>query len=221
MRYGSVAGPEEETVVEQMHPKRLDILKLLAKREVARGSLAPSVREIACAVGLKSSQTVHHHLRKLEEAGYLERLGDRLRTPKLTAKGWEAVAGTAPLLGRVAAGPGIEAIADGGGSYLAADLFASRSDRRRFTLTATGDSMTGARIEEGDTLLVEENEDPPDGTVVVALLNGERVTVKRLYREGETVRLKPQNDEHEDIVVPAEEVRVQGEVVIVLHPPSR
>ncbi len=220
MRYGSSAGPEEETVVEQMHPKRLEILKFLAKREVTKGSLAPSVREIARTVGLKSSQTVHHHLRKLEEADYLERLDDRSRTPKLTAKGWEA-AGRAPLLGRVAAGRGIEAIADEGGSSLAADLFASRLGRRRYTLTATGDSMTGARIDEGDTLLVEENEDPPDGTVVVALLNGERVTVKRLYREGEMVRLKPQNGEHKDIVVSAEEVRVQGEVLIVLHPPGR
>ncbi len=220
MRYGSIAGREEETVVEQMHPKRLEILKLLARREAAKNSLAPSVREIARAVGLKSSQTVHHHLRKLEEAGYLERLGDRPRTPKLRAKGWEA-AGHAPLLGRVAAGRGIEAIADEGGSSLAAGLLAPRSGKRRYTLTATGDSMTGARIEEGDTLLIEENEDPPDGTVVVALLNGERVTVKRLYREGETVRLKPRNDEHEDIVLPAEEVQVQGEVVMVLHPPVR
>lgn len=82
--------------------------------------------------------------------------------------------------------------------------------------------MSGAGIEDGDVLVVEENEDPPDGTVVVALLNGgEEVTVKRLYREGEQVRLVPQNGDHEEIVVPAEEVRVQGEVVYVLHPPRR
>ena len=81
--------------------------------------------------------------------------------------------------------------------------------------------MNGARIEEGDLLLVEENEDPPNGTVVVALLHGEKVTVKRIYREGAVVRLRPHNGEHRDIVVPAEEVRIQGEVVYVLHPPSR
>ena len=81
--------------------------------------------------------------------------------------------------------------------------------------------MTGARIEEGDLLLVEENEDPPNGTVVVALLHGEKVTVKRIYREGSQVRLRPHNGEHRDIVVPAEEVSIQGEVIYVLHPPSR
>jgi repressor LexA len=81
--------------------------------------------------------------------------------------------------------------------------------------------MTEARIEDGDLLVVEEDEDPPDGTVVVALLNGgEEVTVKRLYRDGSKVRLKPQNGEHEDIVVLAEEVKVQGRVVWVFHPPK-
>ncbi len=66
-----------------------------------------------------------------------------------------------------------------------------------------------------------EDEDPPDGTVIVALLrNGEEVTVKRLYREGETVRLKPENGRHEDLLVPARDVRVQGRVVHVIHPPG-
>jgi repressor LexA len=131
-------------------------------------------------------------------------------------------AGRVPHLGRVAAGRGIEAIEVRDEDFpLAAELLVPRSGRGRFWLEARGDSMTGARIEEGDLLLVEENEDPPNGTVVVALLHGEKVTVKRVYREGTQVRLRPHNGEHRDIVVPAEEVRVQGEVVYVLHPPSR
>ncbi len=82
--------------------------------------------------------------------------------------------------------------------------------------------MTGAGIEEGDRLLVEENEDPSDGVVVVALLRGQKVTVKRLHRQGESVRLSPQSDgEHEDLVFPAGDVAVQGEVVLVMHPPRR
>ena len=81
--------------------------------------------------------------------------------------------------------------------------------------------MTGARIEDGDLLVVEQDEDPLDGTVVVALLNrGEEVTVKKLYREGEVVRLKPENGEHEDLIVPAQDVRIQGRVVYVVHPPT-
>jgi repressor LexA len=71
-------------------------------------------------------------------------------------------------------------------------------------------------------LVIEEDEKPSDGAVVVTLLrDGEEVTVKRrLYREGEMVRLKPQNGEHEDFVISAREVRIQGRVVHVIHPPG-
>ena len=193
-------------------PKRFEILRYLARR-AARGEGSPSVREVGGAVGFRSPQPAHKHLRKLEETGYVEMEGVRSRGIRLTEKGWEA-AGRAPLLGRVAAGRGIEAIEVRDEAFpLAAELLVPRSGRGRFWLEA--------RIEEGDLLLVEENEDPPNGTVVVALLHGEKVTVKRIYREGEEVRLRPHNGEHRDIVVPAGEVRIQGEIIYVLHPPSR
>jgi repressor LexA len=207
-------------VVEQLHPKRLEILKLLSRRAGTAGR-KPSIREIAEGVGLKSSQTVYQHLTKLEQDGYLERLNDRPRTPKLTEKGWRAVLdGGTPLLGWIAAGRGLEAVAAGDEAYsLAAELLSSRSGRRRYLLRVVGQSMVEARIEEGDLLVVEEDEDPPDGTVVVALLRGgEEATVKRLRREGETVRLRAHNGGHKDIVVSANDVRVQGRVVYVIHP---
>lgn len=207
-------------MAEHMFEKRLEILKHLARRSERAGA-PPSIREIGRAVGLKSAQTVHHHLGRLEADGYVERLSDRTRTPVLTEKGWGAV-GDAPLLGRIAAGRGLEAIAMGDEAFsLTSDLLFSASGRRRYTLRVEGNSMTGARIEEGDLLIVEEDESPPDGAVVVALLGGEQVTVKKLYREGETVRLVPQNGEHEDIVVPADRVRIQGRVTHVVHPPAR
>ena len=207
--------------MEQLHPKRLEILKLLARRAGGPG-VGPSVREIGAAVGLRSSQTVHHHLGRLEEAGYVERLDDRLRTPVLTQRGWEAALdGEIPLLGRIAAGRGLEAVAVGEEAYsLAAELLSTRSGRRRYLLRVVGQSMTGARIDDGDLLVVEEDESPPDGAVVVALLKGEEVTVKRLRREGPNVRLRPENGDHQDIVAPAQDVRVQGRVVYVVHPPK-
>jgi len=209
--------------VDQLHPKRLEILSLLARREGTAGR-TPSIREIAEAVGLKSSQTVHHHLNRLEGSGHLERLDDRPRTPRLTEKGWGIVLdGGTPLLGRIAAGRGLEAVAAGDEAYsLAAELLLPNSGRRRYLLRVVGQSMAGARIEDGDLLVVEEDEDPPNGTVVVALLgNGEEATVKRLYREGEAIRLKPQNGGHEDIVLLGEDVEIQGRVVYVIHPPAR
>lgn len=202
--------------------KRLDMLGYLARRAAA-GEGTPSVREVGTAVGLKSSQAAHKHLRKLEDAGYIERESGKARSTRLTEKGWEAV-GHAPLLGRVAAGRGLEAIAIGDEAYsLIADLLMPRrSGKVRYLLRVIGQSMEGAWIGDGSIVLVEEDEDPAEGEVVVALLrNGEEVTVKRLYREGETVRLRPESAEHEDIVVSAEEVTVQGRVVSVIQPPRR
>ena len=91
----------------------------------------------------------------------------------------------------------------------------------RFILEASGQSMTGAGIEDGDQLLIVADPSPPDGTVVAALLSGERVTVKRLFREGETIRLRAENGGHKDIVAPAEEVEVQGRVELILRRPWR
>lgn len=200
-----------------MHPRRLKVLRFLARRAGA-GEVPPSVREIAAEAGLKSSQTVHHHLRKLEAEGYLRRESGA-RMVRLTQKGWEA-AGQIGLLGRIAAGRGLEAVATDEAYSLAAEMLASRSGRRRYLLRVVGQSMVGARIEDGDLLVVEEDEDPADGSVVVALIGDEEVTVKRIFREGENVRLKPENGDHDEMVVPAEEAKIQGRVVYVLHPPG-
>ena len=204
---------------EALHPRRVEILRYLARRA---GGLPPSVREIGLAVGLKSSQTVHHHLGWLEGEGYVVRGGRSARALRLTGKGWE-VAGRMALLGRIAAGRGLEAVALEDEVYsLAGELLAARSGKPRYLLRVVGQSMVGAGIEDGDLLVVEEDESPADGAVVVALLGeGNEVTVKRIYREEETVRLKPENGEHGEIVVPADEVRLQGRVVYVVHPPRR
>jgi repressor LexA len=204
-----------------LHEKRREILEFLARRSREDGA-PPSIREICAAVRLRSTQTVHHHLRRLEETGHIVRLDDRYRTPRLTERGWEA-AGELPLLGRIAAGRGVEAVAVGDEvRSLAAELLGSRSGGQRYLLRVVGDSMTGAHILDGDLCVVEVDEDPPDGAVVVALLsNGEEVTVKRLFREGAAVRLKPENERYTDIVVPVEDVRVQGRVLYVIHPPRR
>ena len=206
-------------MTEDLHPSRLRILEFLARRDPTEGP--PAVREVAEAVGLRSAQTVHHHLLKLEEDGYIERgsIPGRKRRPlRLTDKGWDAVS-TRPLLGRIAAGRGLEATANEEPYSLATELLASRLGSRRFLLEARGDSMTGAGIEEGDTLVVEENPSPPDGSVVAALIldREEEATVKVLRRQGETIRLEARNGAHEDIVVPADRVVVQGTVEWVIR----
>jgi repressor LexA len=210
----------EKLVVRELDRRSMDVLRLLARRE-ARGEEPPSVREVARVAGYKSSRGGQQRLEILETAGFVERreaLSRKKRPTRLTERGWEAV-GEMPLLGRIAAGSGIEAVTREDVRSLVAELIATRGGRRRFLLEAEGESMLGAHIGHGDTLVVEEDESPPDGTVVVALMRDGEVTVKRLRREGELVRLQAENDGYEDIVVRAEDVRIQGRVWRVLHPP--
>lgn len=195
-------------------------MKYLAGREV-RGEGPPSTREVAAAAGLKSPRSGVVRIRKLAEEDCIEvgeGEGNKRRPVRLTSSGWEAVGGM-PVLGRIAAGAGIDAVVQDDVYSLVAELASPKSGKRRYMLRASGQSMTGAGIEDGDELVVEEDESPADGTVVAALIGGEQVTVKRLYRKGDLVRLAPANSDYEDIVVPADEVRVQGRVVRVLHPP--
>lgn len=207
-------------MVEGLESRGVEILGFLARRSM-RGEGPPSQREVASAAGFKSSRSAHVHLAKLEEGGYVERASGRARGVKLTRMGWRVALSVTPLLGRIAAGRGLEAVSVGDEAYsMVAELLISRSGRERYLLRVVGQSMQEAGIEEDDLLVVEENESPPEGAVAVALLNGgEEVTVKRLYRENGLIRLKAQNPDHEDLVIPAEEVLVQGQVVYVIHPP--
>ena len=173
---------------EDLNERRLEILRYLARRS-AQDVAPPSVREIGQSVWLKSKQTVFHHLSKLEQGGYVRRAGDWTKALALTERGWQAV-GETPLMGRIAAGRGLEAVASEEAYALAGEMLLSRSGKSRYLLRVVGDSMIEAHIAEGDLLIVEEAQDPPDGTIVVALLAEDgaepsEVTVKRLYRRSE------------------------------------
>jgi len=204
---------------EDLHPRRADILRFLAR--TASESVSPTERDIGRAVGLKSTQTAHHHLTRLEADGYVER-GEARRTRshrpiRLTEKGWGAVS-TRPLMGRIAAGRGLEAIADEEPFSLVTEILGTGSGKRRIYLRATGDSMRDAGIGSGDILVVEEDPSPPNGARVAAMIfalggGDSEATVKKLYREGRLVRLRPENGDHEDIVVEAERVRILGRLL--------
>ncbi len=207
-------------MVEGVEGRRMGILRFLARRE-SQGEGAPSLREVSSAVGFKSSRSAYVHLQKLEEAGCVEREGGRARGLRLTGRGWEvAMEEDVQLLGRIAAGRGLEAVAEGDAYSLATELFGSRSGKGRYMLRVVGQSMVRAGIEEGDLLVVEEDNSPPDGAIVVALVEGgEEAMVKRLYREGDLVRLRSENDAYEDIILPTEAVLAQGRVLYVIHTP--
>ena len=198
--------------------RHLRVLRALAER-TSRGQMPPSAREVAVVLGRKSSRTGQRVFEDLEADGLIERLPapvNQRRPVKITERGWQAI-GESTVLGRIAAGRGLEAVSSEEAYSVAGELLRSRGGRQRYLLRVVGWSMVDARIHNGDLVVVEEDTDPPEGSVVVALLAEEEVTVKRFYRQNGSVRLKAESAGHEDIVVECGEVEIQGRVVAAIH----
>ena len=182
----------------------------------------PSFEEIGQGIGLSSLATIHKHISTLEEKGYLRRGVHQSRSLELTPKylkerkqAREAaiVMPSLPLLGRIAAGKPVEAIEDN--ETLSFGDFTGNPDV--FVLEVKGDSMIDDHILEGDYILVEKRQTADDGEIVVALVDGNDATLKRIYHEGSQVRLQPANSTMDPIMVAADLVQVQGRVIGVLR----
>lgn len=185
---------------------------------VARHRYSPSFEEIGAGLGLSSLATVHKHICNLEEKGLLKRDFNRSRSidllpAKTRAKPAAMAALELPLVGRIAAGRPVEQL-ENPGTISLADLTRSRDV---FVLQVTGDSMQDEHIVDGDYVLVEKVPSASDGEIVVALVGDSETTLKRLYREGEQIRLQPANTNMKPIIVPAAQVQVQGRVIGVLR----
>lgn len=175
---------------------------------------APSLEEIGAHFGLTSVATVHEHLSNLEAKGALRRDAHRSRALELTHPR-AATAVELPLLGRVAAGRPIQALADDETLAVPEHLL-GRGET--FVLQVTGDSMIDEHIQDGDFLVVERRETARPGERVIALIDGESATLKTFHPENDgTVRLEPANPAHETQRYAAERVRIQGVAIGVLR----
>lgn len=172
-------------------------------------SRIPSVREICNATGLKSTSTVHLHLKTLEERGLIERDHGMNRCIRLP--GAEKTA-SVPVMGRVTAGMPILAVEDVEGYVTVSETF--RRGRELFALRVVGESMINAGILDGDTVIVHRTPTAENGEIVVALV-GEEATVKRFYKEKGHFRLQPENDSFEPIIV--DEVVLLGKVIALFR----
>ena len=186
--------------------KQQQVLTFLKER--AQDGLPPSVREICSATGIKSTSTVHAYLRLLEDEGYISRQSGLNRAIRLPGESVVRV----PLLGKVTAGIPILAVEQveeyvpySGGGYHAGELVALR---------VSGTSMINAGILDKDIVIVKKTPVAENGDIVVALI-GDEATVKRIYREKDHIRLQPENDAFEPIIV--KEVVVLGKVVSLLR----
>jgi len=155
----------------------------------------PSVREIGAAVDLRSSSTVHSHLTKLEEMGFLRRDPTKPRALEVLGEtSWrQEDFVSVPLVGRVTAGQPILAVENIEETYpLPSSLIGSNEDV--FMLTVQGESMINAGIFDGDYVLVRKQKNAANHDIVVALLDKEEATVKRFFKESDRIRLQPEND---------------------------
>jgi len=177
---------------------------------------APSFEEIAESFGYSSLATVHEHLSNLERKGYIRKAYNESRSVELTRPDAGAPSIELPLLGAVAAGLPIEAIADHETLAVPPDMVSRRRDN--YVLRVEGNSMIEEQIRDGDYIVVQAQDTAEDGQMVVALVANEAATVKKLYREsGGRVRLQPANPTMEPIFVDAQELKVQGIVVGVIR----
>jgi len=187
---------------------------------VQKNGYSPSFEEIGNGLGLSSLATVHKHISNLEKKGLLKRDYNRSRSiDVLPVRGLfkrqapKTVELSLPLMGRIAAGHPIEAV-ENPETISLGDITRSKDV---FVLQVKGESMKDEHIVDGDYVLVEKGNTARDGEIVVALVENSEATLKRLYRDGQNIRLQPSNAAMKPIIVPAKSVQVQGRVVGVLR----
>lgn len=194
--------------------KQQEILEFVRK-SIMNSGYPPTVREIGEAVHLRSTSSVQSHLDALEKNGYIRRNPMRSRSIEIMDDDYGLYHGEVvrvPLVGHVAAGEPLLAEQNIDGYY----PFPSNQLPKNslFLLRVRGESMINMGIYDGDLILVEQGETARNGDVVVALVE-DSATVKRFYKENGHIRLQPENDEMEPIIVP--DCRIIGHVIGLLR----
>jgi repressor LexA len=194
--------------------RQKEILDFVSRHIQKRG-YAPTLEEIGAHFDLSSMATVHKHLSNLQAKGLIKRETNRSRALELLPTETTVRAVEVPLLGRVAAGVPIEAMQSNETISIPEDML-GRGET--YVLRVKGDSMIDEQIRDGDYVVVDRRESVRDGEMVIALLDGERATLKKLYRErGGKVRLQPANARMKPLFVDPASLQVQGVVIGVLR----
>lgn len=196
-----------------LSPRQRDILDII-KKEITLKGYPPSVREIGEAVGLTSSSTVHNHLTVLEHKGYIRRDPTKPRAIEVLDSLSEFTRKTVhvPVVGQVTAGEPILAVENIEDSFpIPYDLVKSDTV---FMLRIKGESMIEAGILDGDLILVRQQNTANNGDIVVALMEDE-ATVKRFFKEKNSIRLQPENSNMAPIY--SQNVSILGKVIGVFR----
>ncbi|PIB24826.1 repressor LexA [Amylibacter kogurei] len=218
--------------------KQLDLLEFIHTR-LKKDGVPPSFDEMKEALDLRSKSGIHRLITALEERGFIRRLPHRARaieimrlpesmdgggfqprviegnapTPPAAALPIEAVhAMNLPVMGRIAAGTPIEAIQQVANNVsVPSDML--RNAGRHYALEVKGDSMIDAGINDGDIVVINEQSDADNGEIVVALVEDQEATLKRLRKRGSAIALEAANPAYETRVYRDDQVKIQGRLV--------
>lgn len=197
--------------------KQSEILEYM-KNEILNRGFPPSVREIGEAVNLKSTSSVHSHLETLEKNGYIRRDPTKPRAIEIVDDNFNLVRRetvNVPIVGKVAAGQPLLAMENVEGYFPIPSEF--MPNNKTFMLVVEGDSMINAGIFSGDYVIVEQQPTAENGQKVVALVD-DSATVKTFYKEKDYIRLQPENDSMDPILVgPDQAFQILGKVIGVFR----
>ncbi len=189
--------------MEKLTGRQSYILQVL-KKLIAKNGYPPTVREIGEEAHLSSPATIHFHLKKLEEKGYIKKYDNKNRTIEILVPNEYIEENEniieVPLLGKVTAGTPIEAI-ETPEEYFSLPANLVTSKKEIFTLRVSGESMINVGIYDGDILIVERQNTARNGETVIAMNSDNEVTVKTFYKENGYFRLQPENDTMEPIIL--------------------
>ena len=190
--------------------KQREILEYMKEQILSKG-YPPSVREICTAVHLKSTSSVHSHLETLEKNGYIRRDPTKPRAIEIVDDTFQLTRRelvNVPILGKVAAGQPLLADNNINGYFPIPPEYVHNA--QTFMLTVRGESMINAGIFDGDLILVEQTSVARNGDIVVALIE-DSATVKTFYKEDHYIRLQPENDTMDPIIV--QDCMIMGKVI--------
>lgn len=190
--------------------KQQEILEYMKEQILSKG-YPPSVREICNAVHLKSTSSVHSHLETLEKNGYIRRDPTKPRAIEIVDDTFQLTRRelvNVPILGKVAAGQPLLANDNITGYFPLPPEYVH--NKQTFMLTVQGESMINAGIYDGDLVLVEQTPVARNGEIIVALMD-DSATVKTFYKEKDHIRLQPENDYMDPIIVP--DCKIMGKVI--------
>lgn len=194
-----------------IYKRQGQILDFIRQHIQTKGS-APTLRQIADAIGVSSLATVHEHLTTLEQKGLIKRKPGKTRSIDLVGikEEFSPEGVEVPILGFIAAGAPIEPYTDPNATFPVPPTFVT-GKKRVYVLQVRGESMIEEQIRDGDYVVIEQAEDAKDGDIVVALLDNGMATLKRFFKEATRIRLEPANATMNPIFVKS--VKIQGKVV--------